>query len=59
MAAALKKSLGVSASLIAGDGGIFDVAVDGTLVFSKQQHGDFVDPPVIVALVKAHLESSS
>ena len=59
MAAALKKSLGVSASLIAGDGGIFDVAVDGTLVFSKHENGGFIDEREIVALVKAHLESSS
>jgi len=57
LAAALKKSLGVRASLVASDGGVFDVAVDGTLVFSKRENGGFAEAPEIVALVKAHLES--
>ena len=59
MAAALKDALDVRASLMASDGGIFDVAVDGTLVFSKHENGGFIDEREIVALVKAHLESSS
>lgn len=35
MAAELQEALGVEAELVAGGGGIFDVEVDGELVFSK------------------------
>ena len=34
---------GVDAELIAGGGGIFDVRVDGDLVYSKHQTGEFPD----------------
>jgi selT/selW/selH-like putative selenoprotein len=35
VAAELKEALNVEAQLVAGGGGIFDVEVDGALVFSK------------------------
>jgi len=35
----LKKEFGVEAQLIPGDGGVFDVTVDGTLVYSKHRTG--------------------
>jgi selT/selW/selH-like putative selenoprotein len=35
--AAIKKEFGVTADLKAGQGGIFDVAIDGELVYSKDQ----------------------
>lgn len=52
MAAALEEELGLKADLIEGDDGIFDVAVDGDLVFSKQECGEFVGTQEIVELVR-------
>ena len=40
-----------------GDGGIFDVHVDGDLVFEKKMIGRYPDPDDVVPLVKANLES--
>ena len=36
MAAELKDALGVEATLVAAGGGVFEVTVDGTLLFSKK-----------------------
>jgi predicted Rdx family selenoprotein len=52
----LEDGLGQKAHLIAGEDGIFDVAVDGDVVFSKQKRGGFISTPEIVELVKARLE---
>ncbi|NOX55251.1 MAG: SelT/SelW/SelH family protein [Planctomycetes bacterium] len=41
MADAIKNAVGVEPELIKGGGGIFDVAVDGKLIFSKHQVGRF------------------
>ncbi|NIA04779.1 MAG: SelT/SelW/SelH family protein [Proteobacteria bacterium] len=38
--------------LIAGSGGVFEVVVDGTLVFSKKQLRRFPEPGEIVRLVR-------
>lgn len=43
MAAAIDEQLGMNAELIKGDGGIFDVAAGGELVFSKHREGRFPD----------------
>ena len=59
MAAALEDGLGVKGSLVEGDNGIFDVAVDGEIVFSKQEHGEFPATPEIVELVRAQLKAVS
>ena len=40
MAAELKASIDVEAELIAGSGGVFDVLVDGEVVYSKQSTGN-------------------
>ena len=40
MAADLEKEFSVSVQLIEGGGGIFDVAVDDVVVFSKHAEGD-------------------
>jgi len=37
--------------LIAGSGGVFDVRIDGRLVFSKHETGRFPDPGEIVRLL--------
>jgi len=34
----------VSAKLVKGAGGVFDVVVDGKRIFSKQESGRFPDP---------------
>ena len=39
MADAIQKEFGAKARLIAGGGGIFDVIVDGDLIYSKHETG--------------------
>jgi hypothetical protein len=56
LAAALEDGLGQKSELVAGDDGVFDVSVDDHVVFSKQQRGEFIPTPEIVALVKTHLD---
>lgn len=41
MAAAISDKFGVEAELVKGKNGIFDVVVDGILVFSKRETGRF------------------
>lgn len=41
MAAAIRSAHGVEPELIAGAGGVFDVKLDGTIVFSKHEVGRF------------------
>jgi selenoprotein W-related protein len=52
LAAKLKSDLGAQASLVAGAGGIFDVVVDGNLVYSKHQTGEFPDEAALVESLK-------
>ncbi len=49
MAAAIRDAKGVEAELVRGDDGVFDVVVDGRLVFSKHEAGRFPDPDEILA----------
>jgi len=42
----------VDPELIRGGGGIFDVTVDGKLVFSKHRTGRFPDPGEVEALIR-------
>ena len=51
MAAELKMQLGAESKLTAGGGGVFDVSVDGKLVFSKKKVGRFPEPGEIVAML--------
>ena len=53
MAAAVEDQLGIKPELIEGDHGVFDVAVNDDVVFSKQDAGDFIATPDIVELVRA------
>ncbi len=41
LAAEIKKKYGVETELIPGAGGIFDVEVDGSMVYSKHETGRF------------------
>ena len=43
--------------VVTGDGGIFDVHVDGDLVFEKKMIGRYPEPDDVVPLVKAKFES--
>jgi selenoprotein W-related protein len=51
LAAELKQSLGVGASLIPGAGGIFEVKRDGELVYSKAEMGRFPKPGEVTAIL--------
>ena len=48
----MKKGFGASAKLIEGSHGIFDVKVDGKLVYSKNQTGRFPEPGEVSGLLK-------
>jgi len=58
LAAELKSALNVEATIIEGSRGIFDVAVDGKLVFSKYQVGRFPKPGEVSAMLKGSASGS-
>ena len=44
--------MGLEAGLVPGSGGVFDVAVDGRVVYSKKQTGRFPRPGEVPALIQ-------
>lgn len=48
----LKKRLGVESKLIPGGGGIFDVSVDGKVIFSKKSVGRFPETQEILGALE-------
>ena len=52
MADELKKAHGVDSKLIAGSGGVFEVTVDGKLIFSKKEVGRFPEPGEIAGMLQ-------
>jgi selenoprotein W-related protein len=44
----IKKTVGIESELIPGSGGVFEVKVDGKLIFSKAAAGRFPEPEEIV-----------
>ena len=52
MAADLKQALGISAALDASHGGVFEVRVDGELIFSKKSLGRFPDDGEVLRLIQ-------
>ena len=52
MAATLEQSFGTTATLIEGSHGIFDVRLDGELIYSKDETGRFPDNDEVILLVK-------
>lgn len=52
MAAELKEALSVEPRLIEGSRGIFDVRVDGNVVYSKAQTHKFPDPGEVARLMQ-------
>jgi len=53
LATEIQKVLGLTAQLIPGSGGAFEVKVDGELIFSKLQCGRFPAPRELVTILKA------
>ena len=53
MAATLSNKLGVEAELIQGNKGIFNVVVDGDLIYSKHETGRFPEHDEILAKIPA------
>jgi selenoprotein W-related protein len=51
LAAAISDHFGVEAELIKGKNGVFDVVVDGNLVFSKHKTGRFPQNDEILKLL--------
>lgn len=49
--AAIEEAKGVQAELIKGGGGIFDVKLDGQLIFSKHEQGRFPDNEEVIELI--------
>jgi selenoprotein W-related protein len=55
LAATIKRAKGVDAKLIEGAGGIFDVKMNGRLIFSKHETGRFPeDEEILAALAPQH-----
>jgi selenoprotein W-related protein len=52
VAAELERELGAEVTLIKGSGGVFDVEVDGRLVYSKARTGRFPHPGEVPTRVK-------
>ena len=48
----MKRNFGVESVLIEGKGGIFDVKVDGQLVYSKHETGRFPNQEEVSGLIK-------
>ncbi|NIN36697.1 MAG: SelT/SelW/SelH family protein [Gammaproteobacteria bacterium] len=53
MAALLKKHCGINTELIKSGGGVFEVIVDGNLVYSKKATGDFPDEEKLIKKISA------
>jgi len=48
----LKKKFGADIELVAGSGGVFDISVDGKMIFSKFEKGRFPQLEDIIGLIK-------
>jgi selenoprotein W-related protein len=53
LGARLSGELGIEPELIRGDRGIFDIAVDGKLIFSKHSTGQFPDEAEIIRTIRS------
>jgi len=51
LAAELKKELGVESTLTPGHGGVFEVTVDGKVIFSRHSVGRFPEPGEIAGML--------
>ncbi len=53
----LKKEFGADIELVAGGGGVFDIAVEGNMIFSKFKKGRFPQPDEVISLIKEGLRA--
>jgi predicted Rdx family selenoprotein len=53
LAAELKEAFGIEATITQGHSGVYDVTVDGELVFSKYAEGRHADPGEIVTALQS------
>ena len=51
MAAEIKRATGVESQLIRSSGGVFEVTVDGDLIFSKKAAGHFPEESAILKAI--------
>lgn len=51
MAAEIKRERGIDATLVGGSGGVFEVTIDGRLVFSKKATGRHPEIDEILAII--------
>jgi selenoprotein W-related protein len=49
----VKEATGIDADLVRGGGGVFDVEVDGELLFSKKAEGRFPENDEIIERLRA------
>jgi len=49
----LSRELGIDAELVRGDRGVFDVTVDGAVIFSKHSAGRFPDEAVLIDTIRS------
>jgi len=52
LADAISEKFGLTPKLVGGAGGIFDVQVDGSLIFSKHQTGRFPEVQEIIDAIQ-------
>jgi selenoprotein W-related protein len=52
LAAEIEKVAGVTPKLIKGEGGVFEVVVDGRLIYSKKQTGRFPEHEEILSQLR-------
>jgi selenoprotein W-related protein len=53
LAAELKRTLKADTELVAGHGGVFEITVDGNLLFSKKSQGRFPEEGEVLGLIRS------
>ena len=48
----IKKEIDAEIELVAGSGGVFDISMDGRMIFSKFEQGRYPQPDEIISLIK-------
>ena len=48
----MKKNFDVDIELVAGSNGIFDISLDGNMLYSKSEQGRFPKPGEIIKLIE-------
>jgi len=56
LAVAIQERFGLSAEMIKSSGGVFEVEVDGVLVFSKKATGRFPENEEIFSAISSRIE---